>query len=561
MFGLEQIEFLKNKNYLKKGETLEERINDIVEVVRKYEPLYSEGLADRIRESIEQQILSPSTPQWANIGRPARANSTDLPCSCNIITVPDSIAGIYYSIGETAMLSKLGAGVGTDFSGVSDKGTYLDEGFHSNSKLDWIEDTVRTSQKVSQGATRRGYSVPFISIDDTEFYDLLKRAHKTNPDKNDPFVDNNVGIILPKGFRERVSNGDAEARKRFLTVLQLRQADGKIYLLDVENCNKNQSPVYEKLGHVVSATNICTEAITPKYNDKTFACVLSSLNLVHWDKIKANPQIIKDAIMFLDIIVEEYIRLTDGVAFLDKARRSAIEKRDIGLGTLGFHEYIQSKGCAYGDLKSRKLNKEIYSTLRKYAEEATVEMGDKLGSPKMCEEAGLIRRNVSLMMVAPNKSTSFICGNTSLGIEPFRSNYFIKALAGIQSVFKNKYLEALLEEKGQNTNEVWESIMSNLGSVKHLDFLTDEEKSIFKTASEISPKDMIDLAADRQEFIDMGQSLNLFNRPNYTIKDIYDMHKYAFDSGIKTLYYFYPQAHAAFEQDGEAWDTCESCAD
>jgi ribonucleoside-diphosphate reductase alpha chain len=561
MFGTEQIEFLKNKNYLKKGETLQDRINDIVEVVRTYEPMYSEGLADRIKDSIEQQILSPSTPQWANIGRPARANSTDLPCSCNIITVPDSIAGIYYSIGETAMLSKLGAGVGTDFSGVSDKGTYLDEGFHSNSKLDWIEDTVRTSQKVSQGATRRGYSVPFVSIDDTEFYDLLKRAHKTNPDKNDPFVDNNVGIILPKGFRERVSNGDGEARKRFLTVLQLRQADGKIYLLDVENCNKNQSPVYEKLGHLVSATNICTEAITPKYNDKTFACVLSSLNLVHWDKIKANPQIIKDAIMFLDIIVEEYIRLTDGVAFLDKARRSAIEKRDIGLGTLGFHEYIQSKGCAYGDLKSRKLNKEIYSTLRKYAEEATQEMAEKLGSPKMCEDAGLVRRNVSLMMVAPNKSTSFICGNTSLGIEPFRSNYFIKALAGIQSVFKNKYLEALLEEKGQNTNEVWESIMSNLGSVKHLEFLTDEEKSIFKTASEISPKDMIDLAADRQEFIDMGQSLNLFNRPNYTIKDIYDMHKYAFDSGIKTLYYFYPQAHAAFEQNGDSWDTCESCAD
>lgn len=561
MFGIEQIEFLKNKNYLKKGETIQDRINDIVEVVRTYEHLYSDGLADRIRESLEEQTLSPSTPQWANIGRPARANSTDLPCSCNIITVPDSIAGIYYSIGETAMLSKLGAGVGTDFSGVSDKGTYLDEGFHSNSKLDWIEDTVRTSQKVSQGATRRGYSVPFISIDDSEFYDLLKRAHKTNPDKKDPFVDNNVGITLPKGFRERVANGDKEAQKRFLHVLQLRQADGKIYLLDVENCNKNQSPVYEALGHLVSSTNICTEAITPKYNDKTFACVLSSLNLVNWDLIKANPQRIKDAVMFLDIIVEEYIKLTEGVAFLDKARRSAIEKRDIGLGTLGFHEYIQSKGCAFGDLQSRRLNREIYSTIRKYAEEATKEMAEKLGSPKMCEEAGLVRRNVSLMMIAPNKSTSFICGNTSLGIEPFRSNYFIKALAGIQSLFKNKHLEKLLEEKGKNTNDIWESIMSNLGSVKHLDFLTDEEKSIFKTASEISPKDMIDLAAERQEYIDMGQSLNLFNRPNYTLKDIYDMHKYAFDSGIKTLYYFYPQAHAAFEQNGDSWDTCESCAD
>jgi ribonucleoside-diphosphate reductase alpha chain len=561
MFGVEQIEFLKTKSYLKKGETLEDRINDIYNVVKKHEHKYSEGLADRIKDMIERQILSPSTPQWANIGRPARANSTDLPCSCNIITVPDSIAGIYYSIGETAMLSKLGAGVGSDFSGVSDKGTYLDEGFYSNSKLDWIEDLVRASQKVSQGATRRGYSVPFISIDDSEFYDLLKRVHKTNSDKKDPFVDNNVGIILPKGFRERIANKDIEARKRFLYVLQLRQADGKIYLLDVENCNKNQSPVYEKLGHLVSATNICTEAITPKYNDKTFACVLSSMNLVHWDIIKENPQMIKDAFMFLDITVEEYIELTEGVAFLEKARRSAIEKRDIGLGTLGFHEYIQSKGCAYGDIESMRLNKEIYSTIRKYGEEITAEMGENLGSPKMCEDAGMIRRNVSLMMIAPNKSTSFICGNTSLGIEPFRSNYFVKALAGIQSVYKNKELEKILVDKGKNTTETWESIMNNIGSVQHLDFLSDEEKMIFRTASEISPKDIIMLAAGRQKYIDMGQSINLFNRPNYTIQDIYNIHMFAFENDIKTLYYFYPQAHAAFEQQGEQWDACAACSD
>lgn len=561
MFGIEQLEFLKNKNYLKKGETLQDRIDAICEVVKKYESRYMEGLTDLIRYMIEKQILSPSTPQWANLGRPARANTTDLPCSCNIISVPDSISGIYYSIGETAMLSKLGAGVGSDFSGVSDKGTELDEGFYSNSKIDWIEDLVRASQKVSQGATRRGYSVPFISIDDLEFYDLLKRAHKTNPDNKDPFVNNNIGIILPKGFRDRIANGDMEARKRFLHVLQLRQDDGKIYLLDVDNCNKNQSPVYQNLGHLVSATNICTEAITPKYNDKTFACVLSSLNLVHWDEIKANPNMIKAAIMFLDITVEEYIRLTDGVPFLEKANRSAVEKRDIGLGTLGFHEYIQSKGCAYGDVESMILNKEIYSTIRKYAEEATQDLGERLGSPKMCEEAGLVRRNVSLMMIAPNKSTSFICGNTSLGIEPFKSNYFIKALAGIQSVYKNKELEKILVDKGVNTPETWESIMTNLGSVQHLDFLSDQEKLIFRTASEISPKDILTLAGQRQKYIDMGQSINLFNRPNYTLQDIYNIHMFAFENDIKTLYYFFPQAHAAFEQNGEAWDACAACSD
>jgi ribonucleoside-diphosphate reductase alpha chain len=187
-------------------------------------------------------------------------------------------------------------------------------------------------------------------------------------------------------------------------------------------------------------------------------------------------------------------------------------------------------------------------------------MGEKLGSPKMCEEAGMVRRNVSLNMIAPNKSTSFICGATSLGIEPFMSNYFVKALAGIQTTFKNPELKKLLKEKGHDTPEVWDSILNNLGSCQHLECLTDEEKAPFKTAYEISPKDMIDMVADRQPYIDMGQSFNLFGRPNYNLKDVYDIHKYAWSRGIKTLYYWY-SAHAALEKNGDKWDSCESCAD
>lgn len=158
-------------------------------------------------------------------------------------------------------------------------------------------------------------------------------------------------------------------------------------------------------------------------------------------------------------------------------------------------------------------------------------------------------------------NTSFICGNTTPGIEPNRSNTFLKALAGIQTVVKNKYLKKKLQELEKDTPEVWDSIVENIGSVQHLDFLDDDAKAVFKTASEISPKDIINLASDRQQYIDMSQSLNLFNRPNYTLKDIYDIHMYAFERDIKTLYYFYPQVHSAFERDGDKWDTCESCAD
>lgn len=606
----QQVSFLKNKNYLREGETLDERFDAIVNVVKKYEKDYSEGLGERIRGYLEQQILCPSTPQLSNLGREGRSNTTDLPCSCNIITVPNSIAGIFYSVGETAMLSKLGAGVGADFTQICEKGTLLEEGMHSNSKLEWVEQVVKASQSVSQGSTRRGYSVPFISIDDKEFYGLMERTHKNNSNENDPLVSNNVGIILPKGFNERIKT-DKELQKRFLQVLQVRKSDGKVYLVHIDNLNKNKSPVYDKLGHVVTSTNICcvggfdfaftsegirmvktlseenkplklhdgsalrnsspmikrsegdalfkitlingmthsitknheilttdgkksidtglmvgdrvivslkkggfgkktidkpiskvtpfsllectekiqqeyvdyifskserhydrdnnlryiqliclnlgiqtriegsyitksnklsdfviaaidflgknetycptvdsedhlwvcngfitsnSEAVTPHYDDKTFCCMLTSLNLVHWDKIKEDKQIIKDAFMFLDITVSEYIRLTENIPFLEKARRSAIEKRDIGLGTLGFHDYIQSKGSAYGDLISRRLNREIFKTIREAGEEVTKEMAEKLGSPKMCEDAGMVRRNVSLMMVAPNKS-------------------------------------------------------------------------------------------------------------------------------------------------------------
>src|SRR5690606_15174405 len=248
---------------------------------------------------------------------------------------------------------------------------------------------------------------------------------------------------------------------------------------------------------------------------------IASLNLAHWDEIKSNKQIIKDAYMFLDINVEEYIKLTEGVPFLDRARKSAMDKRDIGLGTMGFHTYLQSKGFAFGDIGSRIINKEIFSTLREVGEEYTKEIGEKLGSPALCEEAGMVRRNVSLMAIAPNKSSAMFAGNVSGGIEPYISNYFVNDLAGVHSVFKNPYLEKVLEQYQKNTEDVWNSISKNSGSVQHLDFLSKEHKDMFRTANEISPKDMIDLASDRQKYIDMAQSFNLFGRPSYTTQDIY----------------------------------------
>lgn len=557
-----QLKFLREGQYIEKNETPQQRFNDIVEKIREYEHLYSEGLADRMAYMLDKNIFSLSTPSLANFGRKIKesSNTQDLPASCNIITVGDSIADIGYSNAEVKMISKLGGGIGSNYKRVSQKGTKLAEGFYSNSKLDWIEDDVRAAQKVSQGAKRRGYDTPFIEIMDEDFYGLMKRVDKSNPDKSDPLINNTVGIILPEGFREKLKT-DPEAKKRYVAVLKARQKTGKVYMMDVDNSNKNSSPAYKKLGLKVESTNICCEFLQPLFDDMTSVCVIGAFNLNHWDEIKENPQMVKDGFMFLDIMNEEYIKLTEGVPFMEKARRAAINKRDIGLGVLGFHEMLQKRGFAFGDMYSRAINKEIFKYLRKLGEEVTVEMAEKLGSAPICKEADMVRRNASLMMVAPNKSTSFISGITSGGIEPFMSNIFVKSLAKIQHVFKNPHLEKLLKEKDKNTDEVWDSIMDNNGSVLHLDFLSKQEKDVFRTFAEISPKDIIDLASDRQIEVDMGQSLNLVFRKNYTLQDIASIHKYAWDKGIKTLYYAYSSAHAALEKDGASWDSCISCAD
>lgn len=557
-----QLEFLREGKYIQDDETPQQRFKEIVDKVREYENLYSDGLADRIEYMIDKNILSLSTPVLANFGKSLKngKSSNPLPASCYIVTVGDSIAEIYNAIGQVAVASKLGGGVGSDFQLVAQKGTKLDEGFFSNSKLDWIEDSVGAGQKVSQSSLRRGYNTPFISIEDNDFDELMKRIDKTNPNKTDRLINNTVGIILPIGFRAKLAT-DKEAQRRYMEVLKARKKTGKVYMMDEENSNENSSPVYKKLGLSVSTTNICTEFLNILAPDLTSVCVISALNGVHWDEIEKNPQMIKDSFMFLDIVNEEYIKLSEGVPFLEKAHKSAKEKRDIGLGFLGLAELFQMKGFAYGDMYSRGLNNKIFSVIRHYGEETTKELGEKLGSPKYCEMAGMIRRNASLMMIAPNKSTSFISGATSGGFEPFMSNIFLKSLAKIQYVWKNKHLELILKSKEKDTIAVWDSIQDNNGSVQHLDFLTEREKDIFKTFSEISPKDIIDLTADRQVHIDMGQSLNLMFRKNYTMKDIYDIHKYAWDKGIKTLYYAYNSAHAALEKDGENWDSCVSCAD
>ncbi len=558
--GKEQKEFLSDGNY-HVGQTVEERYGEIEDCILSYSDKYGRDSCNKIVDLIDKNILSLSTPQIANFGKKKTGKTVPLPASCHNVSVGNSIYDIYSSNLEVAMLSKSGGGVGLDTDGIAEKGTEVDVNFYSNSKLDWIKALVDTSQKVSQNGVRRGFATPFMNIEDIEFYDLLKEVSKKNTDKNSVLIDNTIGINIRDSFITKLKEKDKEAQLRWVALLNARKETGNVYISFIGNMNKNQQPAFKKLGYEINTSNICQEHTQPKIEGLTPTCVLAALNLNYWDLIESDPDIIKMGIYFLDIVCEEYIKNSDGVRGLEKARRAVIETRNIGLGTLGLHELFQSKNLSFGCLESRQLNNKIYSTIRKYADIATEELANMLGPCKIGIEAGMMIRNASLIMLAPNKSTGYLCNSTSIGIEPFFSNIFVKKLAKITSTHKNKNLENLLASKGKNTKEVWDSISKNLGSVQHLDFLTQYEKEVFYTFSEISPKDIIDLASDRQRYIDMSQSLNLINRPNYSTKDLHNIHMYAYDKGIKTLYYFYPQAHATIEQEGKRWDECISCAD
>lgn len=557
--GKDQREFLEVGNY-HVGQTLEERFKDIENCILSYSNTYGEEMCKYIVELIDQNILSLSTPEIANLGKKKIGNTVPLVASCHNVTVGNSIYDIYSSNLEVAMLSKLGGGVGIDFDELPQKGTEVSPGFFSNSKLDWIEALIDTSQKVSQSGVRRGFATPYIDIEDSEFYDLLKKVDKKNTDKS-VLIDNTIGVKVRDSFIQKFEAGDKDARKRWVALITARKETGNIYISFIGNMNKNQQTVFKLLNMSIETANICTEFTQPNIEGHTPTCILLAYNLNYWDIIKEDDTIITAGVYLADIVCEEYIKGSEGVRGLEKARKSVIETRNIGLGALGFHELLQSKGYSFGGVESRILNKEIFSTIRYYVNKATFELAVKLGSCKLASDAGLVQRHASLMMVAPNKSTGYLCNATSIGIEPFFSNIFSKKLAKKTATVRNRNLEKLLDSKGKNNKDVWKSIGNNLGSVQHLDFLSKEEKEIYLTFSEISPKDIIDLAADRQEFIDMSQSLNLMNRPNYSTKDLHDIHMYAYKRGIKTLYYFYPQAHATIEQEGKKWDSCVSCAD
>lgn len=470
--------------------------------------------------------LCPSSPICANMG-----TERGLPISCNTIHVPDSVDGIFKKAHELAMLTKNGAGVGIYFGDIRGRGAPIKGNGTSEGIIPWAKVMDVVTASVNQGATRRGASAIYLPIRHPDIEEFLVVRRPTQED-NRRCRNLHIAVSLPDEFMEACKKPGKE-RELLKRLYKERMETGEPYFFFVDNVNKANPECYKANGLNVVSSNICSEITLYTDADHSFVCCLSSLNLVNWDSITDDD--IYYSIWFLDAVLSEYIEKAKHIDGMQAAVRSAEKGRAVGLGVLGWHSYLQSKGEPMNGFFAKVKNKHIFRKIREQAERATKDLAKEYGEPEWCK--GFNRRNTHLLAIAPTVSNSIISGSVSQGIEPVAANAYAKKSAKGTFITHNKYLKALLQKLGKDTPEVWTDIAVNGGSVQHLDFLDEKQKEVFKTAYEIDQRVLVDLAADRQEFVDQAQSLNLFFPANVDPKYFHKVHWMAWERGIKSLYY------------------------
>ena len=518
----EESEQMLNRGYLLKGETLEGAIDRITEAAAKR--LYKPELKEAFKEMIVKGWISFSSPVWANMG-----TQRGLPISCFNVHVPDSIEGITHKMGEVIMQTKIGGGTSGYFGELRHRGTAVTDNGKSSGSVSFMKLFDTAMDVVSQGGVRRGAFAAYLDIDHDDIEEFLQIRDIGNPIQN-LFM----GVCVPDYWMQDMIDGDADKRRIWAKVLESRQQKGMPYILFTDNVNRNKPQVYKDKGLTINASNLCSEIMLPSTADESFICCLSSMNLELYDEWK-ETNAVKLAIYFLDAVLSEFIEKTEGNYYLSAARNFAIRHRALGLGVLGYHSYLQRNMIPFESMEAKMFNAKVFKQIQEQSLAASKELANIYGEPELLKGYGV--RNATTMAIAPTTSSSAILGQTSPGIEPFASNYYKAGLAKGNFIRKNKYLAKLLEEKGLDTEDVWRDIMLNHGSVQHMTQLTQEEKDVFKTFKEISPLEIVTQAAQRQQYIDQAQSLNLNIPSSMPIKDVNKVIIDAWKMGVKTLYY------------------------
>jgi len=511
-----------NRGYLLKGETLEGAIDRITEAAAKR--LYKPELKEAFKEMIVKGWISFSSPVWANMG-----TQRGLPISCFNVHVPDSIEGITHKMGEVIMQTKIGGGTSGYFGELRHRGTAVTDNGKSSGAVSFMKLFDTAMDVVSQGGVRRGAFAAYLDIDHDDVEEFLQIRDIGNPIQN-LFM----GVCVPDYWMHEMIEGDTDKRRIWAKVLESRQQKGMPYIFFTDNVNRNKPQVYKDKGLTINASNLCSEIMLPSTAEESFICCLSSMNLELYDEWK-DTNAVKLAIYFLDAVLSEFIEKTEGNYYLSAARNFAIRHRALGLGVLGYHSYLQRNMIPFESMEAKMFNAKVFKQIQEQSLAASKELAEIYGEPELMKGYGL--RNATTMAIAPTTSSSAILGQTSPGIEPFASNYYKAGLAKGNFIRKNKYLAKLLEEKGLDTEDVWRDIMLNHGSVQHMTQLTQDEKDVFKTFKEISPLEIVTQAAQRQQYIDQAQSLNLNIPSSMPIKDVNKVIIDAWKLGVKTLYY------------------------
>ena len=531
------------RGYLLEGTTAYDRIRFIAEHAER--KLGIEGYADKFYHYMARGYFSLSSPIWSNFGL-----DRGLPISCFGSYIGDSIHEIMVTTAEVGMMSKIGGGTSAYFGDIRPRGSAIKNNGKSDGSFNFSKLFDTVIDVISQGTSRKGQFAGYIDIEHGDIDEWLDIHTEGNPIQLMYY-----GVCVGHDWLESMKAGDPYKRQLWAKLLQRKTETGIPYLFFKDNANAGRPDVYKDKNMTVHASNLCTEIMLPSSADESFVCCLSSMNLLYFDEWKDTdaPEVLT---YFLDVVMSEFIEKSKDMPFLDRANRFATRHRALGLGVLGWHSYLQANNIAFDSYEAMQKNALIFKTLQEKTLKASKELAQRFGEPEILKGYG--RRNTTLMSIAPTKSSSFILGSVSPSVEPFKSNYYVKDLAKIKTVYKNPFLEKLLQEKGLDTEEIWNSILLNDGSVQHLDQLTDDEKEVFKTFSEISQLSVIQQAAQRQKYIDQGQSINIMVHPATPARDLNQLYLTAEELGLKSIYYQYSMSAAqVFNRNLLSCSSCE----
>ena len=520
--------------YLLQGESPKDAYMRVAKTVARR--LYKPELADVFFEYIWKGWLNLASPVLSNTG-----TDRGLPISCFGIDVADSIQDIGAKNLEMMLLAKHGGGVGIGINMIRPAGAKITGNGTSDGVVPFCKIYDSTILATNQGAVRRGAASVNINIEHDDFEEWLE-IREPKGDVNRQSLNLHQCVVVGDKFMRRLEAGDSEARRKWSKLLRKRKATGEPYIMFKGNVNKNNPAAYKTNGLKVHMTNICSEITLHTDESHSFVCCLSSLNLAKYDEWK-DTNLIYDAVWFLDGVMEEFIQRAKGLRGFENAVRSAVKGRPLGLGVLGWHTYLQTKGIAFEGLPAQYETRKIFSQIKIESERASKDLADVYGEPLWCAGTGM--RNTHLRAIAPTVSNSKLSGNVSPGIEPWAANVFTEQSAKGTFIRRNPTLEKVLEEHGLNTERIWNKILEDGGSVQGIDELDNvllgayeyPAKEVFKTFKEINQLELVNQAGIRQQYIDQSVSLNLAFPSEATPKWINKVHMEAWKKGVKTLYY------------------------